>query len=246
MEIKNKIENSLLSRLQTEKEVGEKNGIYRLTQIKLAYNTNRIEGSQLSEEQTRQIFENGTVNSGEKSTKIDDIIETVNHFRAFDFMLDTYSEALTEDYLKHIHKLLKSNTFWSKKFPTGEYKNQPNIVGNIETTDPVDVHPKMLELISDYEKKDKIILNDLIAFHYEFECIHPFHDGNGRVGRLVLFKECLRYDIVPMIIGDDKKDFYYRGLREYKNIPGYLVDTILAAQDEYKRYLDYFKIDYIN
>ena len=246
MEIKNKMENSLLSRLQTEKEVGEKNGIYRLTQIKLAYNTNRIEGSQLSEEQTRQIFENGTVNSGEQSTKIDDIIETVNHFRAFDFMLDTYSEALTEDYLKQIHKLLKSNTFWSKKFPTGEYKNQPNIVGNIETTDPVDVHPKMMELISDYEKKDKIILDDLIAFHYEFECIHPFHDGNGRVGRLVLFKECLRYDIVPMIIGDDKKDFYYRGLREYKNIPGYLVDTILAAQDEYKRYLDYFKIDYIN
>ncbi|WP_372948254.1 Fic family protein [Mariniphaga sp.] len=234
----------LLSVLREEKRSGLKGGIYHKTQIKLAYNTNRIEGSQLSEEQTRYIYETNTVflEEGETTANVDDIIETVNHFSCFDYMLDIAEEPLSEEHIKKFHYFLKINTSDSKKswFRIGDYKLRPNIVGGTETSLPSEVPSDMKILMETYRKKQNISVNDIIDFHFRFEQIHPFQDGNGRVGRLILFKECLAKNIVPFIVEDEHKFFYYRGLAEYPKVKGYLIDTCLSAQDSYQKIIDYF------
>lgn len=234
----------LLKVLREEKSSGLKGGIYHQTQIKLAYNTNRIEGSKLSEEQTRYIYETNTifVENGETTANVDDIIETVNHFACFDYMLDIADEPLSEEHIKRFHYLLKVNTSNSKKswFRVGDYKLMANVVGGIETSLPSNVSADMKNLIEYYQNFTPKSINDIIDFHFHFERIHPFQDGNGRVGRLLIFKECLANDIIPFIIEDDHKFFYYRGLTEYPKVKEYLTDTCLSAQDNYKKILDYF------
>ncbi|MEA3447368.1 MAG: Fic family protein [Bacteroidota bacterium] len=235
---------NLLTILRDEKSSGLKGGIYHQTQIKLAYNSNRIEGSKLSEEQTRYIYETNTlfINNGETTANVDDIVETVNHFSCFDYMLDIADEPLSEEHIKKFHYLLKINTSHSKKswFRVGDYKLKPNIVGGIETSSPFNVPSDMKNLIETYLNKKEITVNDIIDFHFKFEQIHPFQDGNGRVGRLIIFKECLSNNIIPFIIEDDHKFFYYRGLAEYPKVNAYLIDTCLSAQDNYKKTIDYF------
>ncbi len=238
----------LLEILQEEKLNNLKGGIYHQTQIKLAYNTNRIEGSKLSEEQTRYIYETNTLfteKGEETATNIDDILETINHFHCFDYMLKVAKEPLTEHHIKEFHRILKTNTSDSRKewFKIGEYKLKPNIVGGIETSRPNEVKRHIETLLKNYNNKGNIKVEDIIKFHYEFEKIHPFQDGNGRVGRLIMFKECLKNDIVPFIIEDEYKFFYYRGLSEYAKIKGYLNDTCLSAQDNYKELMNYFEIE---
>lgn len=232
----------LLKILREEKSSRLKGGIYHQTQIKLAYNTNRIEGSKLSEDQTRYIYETNTLflDNGDKTANVDDIIETVNHFSCFDYMLDIADEPLSEVHIKMFHYLLKFNTSDSKKawFRVGDYKLRPNVVGGLETTLPEHVENEMKNLLESYHNRNTI--NDIIDFHFQFEKIHPFQDGNGRVGRLIMFKECLANNIVPFIIEDEHKFFYYRGLAEYPNVKEYLTDTCLSAQDNYKRIIDYF------
>lgn len=239
---------NLLKELQEEKSIGLKGGLYHKTQIKLAYNTNRIEGSKLSEEQTRYIYETNTifVENGDTSVNVDDIIETVNHFSCFDYMLDIANETLSEEIIKKFHYLLKINTSDSKKpwFNVGNYKSRPNIVGGIETSLPKNVPSDMKKLLDSYIKKTNIAVEDIIDFHFHFERIHPFQDGNGRVGRLIIFKECLTHNIIPFIIEDDHKFFYYRGLTEYPAIKEYLIDTCLSAQDNYTQMVNYFFPDF--
>lgn len=234
----------LLKILREEKSIGLKGGIYHQTQVKFAYNTNRIEGSMLSEEQTRYIYETNTIflENGETTANVDDITETVNHFSCFDYMLDIADEPISEQHIKKIHYLLKINTSDSRKswFRVGDYKLQPNMVGGIETTLPANVPQEMKNLIEEYHKKKIKTLNEMIDFHFHFERIHPFQDGNGRVGRLITFKECLANDIIPFIIEDNHKFFYYRGLAEYPDVKGYLTDTCLSAQDNYKKMVNYF------
>jgi len=230
--------------LRDEKSSGMKGGIYHKTQIMLAYNTNRIEGSMLSEEQTRYIYETNTIflDNGDITANVDDIIETVNHFSCFDYMLDIADEPISEQHIKKFHYLLKISTSNSRKswFRVGDYKMQPNVVGGKATTLPAHVAKEMKKLTEGYHNKKTITLNDIIDFHFQFERIHPFQDGNGRVGRLIIFKECLANDIIPFIIEDVHKFFYYRGLAEYNNVKGYLTDTCLTAQDKYKSIIDYF------
>jgi len=234
----------LLKILRDEKSSRLKGGIYHQTQIKLAYNTNRIEGSKLSEEQTRYIYETNTIflENGETTANVDDIVETVNHFSCFDYMLDIANEPLSEEHIKRFHYLLKTNTTDSKKswFRVGDYKLKANIVGGIETSLPSNVPLDMRNLIEAYRNKIEKTINDIIDFHYQFEQIHPFQDGNGRVGRLIIFKECLAHNIIPFIIEDDHKFFYYRGLSEYPKVKEFLTDTCLSAQDTYKKILAYF------
>lgn len=240
------MEINLLSRLQEEKSIKLKGGIYHQTQIKLAYNSNHIEGSRLTEEQTRYIYETNTIGVEKTPANIDDIIEAVNHFQCFDYMLDCANDVLTEDTIKTMHKILKSNTSDSRLewFNVGEYKSQPNMVADMTTASPDEVGKEMKKLISEYQKISNVTFKDILNFHVRFERIHPFQDGNGRVGRLIMFKECLKYNIVPFIIDEQHKLFYYRGLREWNNEKGYLTDTCLSAQDNYKALLDYFKIKY--
>lgn len=237
----------LLETLKQEKLSNLKGGIYHKTQIKLTYNTNRIEGSKLSEEQTRYIYETNTLftEEGKDTANIDDIIETVNHFHCFDYMLKIAEEPLSETHIKEFHRILKSTTSDARKdwFNVGEYKLKPNVVGGIETSKPTNVKKDISNLLSRYLKKEVLELKDIIDFHYNFEIIHPFQDGNGRVGRLIMFKECLRNNIVPFIIEDEFKFFYYRGLTEYPKIKEYLMDTCLSAQDSYKDLLKYFEIE---
>ena len=236
----------LLGRLLLEKDHGIPGGIYHKVQIELTYNSNHMEGSRLSHEQTRYIFETNTVDAPDGSVDVDDILETVNHFRCIDLVIDQAKRPLTETMIRQIHLLLKSGTADSRKswFAVGEYKRLANEIGGRETTPPGDVPKKMKELISGYEKLETATFDDLLDFHYRFESIHPFQDGNGRVGRLILFKECLRNSIVPFIIEDNMKMYYYRGLQEWKNEKGYLRDTCLAAQDRFKNYLDYYGVKY--
>ena len=236
----------LLNILREQKEMGLKGGIYHKTQIDLTYNSNHIEGSKLTHEQTRYIYETNTIGITNETVKVDDIMETVNHFRCFDFILDNTEIILSEQLVKDLHKILKIGTTDSQKtwFSVGDYKQIPNEVGGIETSFPEDVHNHMKELLSTYNGISDKTLNDILAFHVQFERIHPFQDGNGRIGRLIMFKECLANDIVPFIITDDMKMFYYRGLNEWGHINEYLTDTCLAAQDDYKRILDYFRIAY--
>lgn len=236
----------LLERLREEQEAQLKGGIYHRTQIELTYNSNHIEGSKLSEEQTRLIFETHTIGVEDASVRVDDIIETSNHFRAIDYIIDHAQQPLSQAMIKDLHHILKTATTDSTKdwFAVGDYKLHPNEVGGRSTAEPEEVESKMKELLTSYAKIAHPSLNDIIDFHVKFERIHPFQDGNGRVGRLIMFKECLANSIVPFIITDEMKRFYYRGLREWNREPGYLSDTILTAQDRFKAYLDYFRISY--
>ena len=236
----------LLVVLRQEKEAKLKGSIYHKTQIDLTYNSNHIEGSRLTHDQTRYIFETNTIGIEGESIRVDDIIETTNHFRCIDLIIDRAEERLTESLIKELHLILKSGTSDSRKDrPTvGDYKRLPNEVGGNETTAPEDVHREMQALLKEYNGKKQKSFEDIIDLHQRFESIHPFQDGNGRVGRLVMFKECLANGYVPFIITEELKMFYYRGLREWSNLRGYLLDTCLAAQDNYKAMLDYFKIKY--
>ena len=239
--------NQLLRTLREEKNMNLPGGIYHTTQVKLAYNSNHIEGSRLSEEQTRYIFETNTigVEADKASVNVDDIIETNNHFDAFRYLLDVAEEDLSEKLVKEFHRILKSGTSDSRKdwFRVGDYKLKPNMIGDRETSQPEQVETDMKKLLWDYHRKKEHNIEDIVRFHYHFERIHPFQDGNGRVGRLLLFKECLKNNHVPIIIEDRFKQFYYRGLNEYERETGYLVDTCLNEQDMYRKLLDYYKIE---
>ena len=234
----------LLTALREQKAARINGGIYHRTQIDLTYNSNHIEGSRLSKEQTRYIFETNTIGVTDVAVRVDDIIETTNHFRCIDFIIDRATEPLTESMIKQIHHILKSGTSDAQKdrFAVGEYKRLPNEVGGVETTEPEAVGVAVRDLLGEYRSKESITMEDILDFHQRFESIHPFQDGNGRVGRLIMFKECLRCRIVPFIITDELKMFYYRGLSQWPQTPGYLLDTCLTAQDQYKAVLDYFRI----
>ena len=236
----------LLAMLREQKSARLKGGIYHRTQIDLTYNSNHIEGSRLTHDQTRYIFETNTIGIADAAVNVDDIVETVNHFRCIDYIIDHAEQPVTESLVKQLHLLLKTGTSDSQKdwFAVGDYKRLPNEVGGQETTSPEKVHTAMESLLSDYYRSQRHRFEDILDFHVRFERIHPFQDGNGRVGRLLLFKECLANGIVPFIIIDELKMFYYRGLREWGRVDGFLTDTCLTAQDQYKTLLDYFKICY--
>ena len=236
----------LLDILQEQKASKYSGGIYHKTQIDLTYNSNHMEGSRLTYDQTRYIFETNTIGVGSEVLNVDDVIETVNHFRCVDMVIDHAKAALTEKFIKELHLTLKSGTSDSRKdwFAVGDYKKLPNEVGGRDTALPEEVAGKMKALLAAYNTKKEKTLEDILDFHVKFERIHPFQDGNGRVGRLIMFKECLKYKIVPFIIEDNLKMFYYRGLKEWDHEKGYLTDTCLTAQDRYKAYLDYFRIPY--
>lgn len=237
-------DNPLLRQLREEKDYKISGGLYHELQIRMTYNSNHMEGSALSEDQTRRIFETNTIDS-EEILSVDDIIETINHFRAIDYCIDIADEPLTESNIKHLHYILKSRTkdetlSW---FNVGDYKARPNIVGGMETSESKDVATDMQHLLFSYTEKMHISFEDIVEFHFRFERIHPFQDGNGRVGRLIAFKECLKHKLVPFIIEDKKKSFYYRGLSEYLNEPGYLIDTCYDGQETMMKLLEYFKVE---
>lgn len=236
----------LIEFLKAEKQIQISGGIYHKIQIELTYNSNHIEGSKLTHDQTRYIFETNTVGIENGAVNVDDIVETANHFKCIDMIIDQVAYPPSESFIKQLHHTLKSGTSDSRKdwFAVGEYKKLPNEVGGRETAPPEKVAGEIKKLLEKYNAKAEKTFEDLVEFHYNFELIHPFQDGNGRVGRLILFKECLRNNFVPFIIDDDLKMFYYRGLSEFKNEKGYLIDTCLTAQDKFKKYLDYFKIPY--
>jgi Fic family protein len=237
---------TLLEVLRSEKVSKMSGGIYHKVQIELTYNSNHIEGSRLTHDQTRYIFETNTIDMENGTLNVDDVVETANHFKCIDMVIDNAGYALSERFIKQLHAVLKGGTSDSRKdwFAVGEYKRLPNEVGGQDTALPEEVGAKMRELLDDYNSVKEKSLEDIIDFHYRFERIHPFQDGNGRVGRLILFKECLRNNIVPFIIDEELKMFYYRGLHEWKQERGYLRDTCLAAQDKFKSYLDYFRVPY--
>ena len=236
----------LLTRLREEKDSKLKGGIYHRTQIDLTYNSNHIEGSKLTKEQTRFIFETNTLGVTTENTSVDDIMETVNHFRCIDYIIDHATDKITEAHIKTLHAILKTNTSDSRKpwFAVGGYKRLANEVGEQETVAPKDVHRHMKALLSDYNALKQVTFDDILDFHVKFERIHPFQDGNGRVGRLLLFWQCLQSGQVPFIITEDLRLFYYRGIRNWEQTNGYLRDTCLTAQDHYKALLDYFKVKY--
>lgn len=243
---KKKQQITLLDVLREQKASKYSGGIYHKTQIDLTYNSNHIEGSRLTHDQTRYIFETNTIGIEKEVLNVDDIIETVNHFRCIDMIIDNAKSKLTEKFIKELHLVLKNGTRDSRKdwFKVGDYKMMPNEVGGMDTTLPEEVANEMKELLTAYNRKEEKTFDDILDFHVKFERIHPFQDGNGRVGRLIMFKECLKYNIVPFIIEDSLKMFYYRGLKEWNKEKGYLRDTCLTAQDKYKSYLDYFRIAY--
>lgn len=238
-------DNKILQVLREEKEMKLSGGLYHELQVRMTYNSNHIEGSKLSEDQTRQIFETNTLDVGD-GIPVDDVLETVHHFRAIDYVIDEAENELTEEMIKHLHYILKHDTqdaalSW---FAVGDYKRRSNMVGGHETTKPKDVSARMKELLADYNAQKVVTVSDVIAFHAEFEYIHPFQDGNGRVGRLVALKECLRHNIIPFIIEDSKKYYYYRGLSEWKTEKGWLTDTCLDGQDTFVRLLNALDIPY--
>lgn len=234
----------LLVRLQEEKKSKMKGGIYHHTQIDLTYNSNHIEGSRLTKEQTRYIYETNTLGITSETTRIDDILETVNHFRCIDYIIDHATEKITETHIKQLHKILKTNTSDSQKswFAVGNYKQLANEVGGEETVSPQDVHKHVKDLLIEYYAHKKVVFDDILNFHVQFERIHPFQDGNGRVGRLIMYWQCLQSGIVPFIITEELRLFYYRGIQNWGQVNEYLRDTCLTAQDNYKSRLDYFKI----
>lgn len=237
---------TLLSILQEEKKSKYSGGIYHKTQIDLTYNSNHMEGSRLTYDQTRYIFETNTISVENETLNVDDVIETANHFRCIDMIIDNAKSALSEKFIKELHLILKSGTSDSRLewFSVGDYKKRPNEAGGMPTAMSEEAADKMKALLTEYNGKEEKTFEDVLDFHVKFERIHPFQDGNGRVGRLIMFKECLKYNIVPFIIEDNLKMFYYRGLKEWNNEKGYLTDTCLTAQDKYKAYLDYFRIVY--
>ena len=237
---------TLLDILQEEKKRKYSGGIYHKTQIELTYNSNHMEGSRLTHDQTRYIFETNTIGIENEIINVDDVIETANHFRCIDIIINQAKAPLSEKLIKELHLTLKNGTSDSRKewFSVGNYKKLPNEVGGIETTAPEEVPVKIRKLLAEYNSKRNKTIDDIINFHVNFERIHPFQDGNGRIGRLIMFKECLKYNIVPFIIEDNLKLYYYRGLKEWNTQKGYLIDTCLTAQDKYKTYLDYFRIPY--
>lgn len=235
---------NVLGMLREQKEMKLKGNLYHRTQVSFAYNTNHIEGSTLTEDQTRYIFEtNSILFEGATVAKVDDILETANHFKLVDYMLDVADKKLTEKMIKEFHRILKEGTSDSRVewFNVGEYKQRANTIGSgIKTTLPNNVEKEMSKLIDWYNSLKQITINEIIEFHYRFECVHPFQDGNGRIGRIIMFKECLKNNIIPFIILDKDKLFYYKGLKEYKNEKGYLVDTCLNAQDQYIKMIEYY------
>ncbi len=237
---------TLLDILRDEKSTKYSGGIYHKTQIDFTYNSNHIEGSRLTHNQTRYIFETNTIAVKDEFLNVDDIIETANHFRCIDMIIDNAKMVLTEKFIKELHLILKNGTSDSRKdwFAVGDYKKMPNEVGGMDTALPEDVADRMKALLAEYNAREEKAFEDILDFHVKFERIHPFQDGNGRVGRLIMFKECLKNNIVPFIIEDNLKMFYYRGLKEWSNEKGYLTDTCLTAQDRYKAYLDYFRIEH--
>lgn len=239
---------TLLDVLLAEKAAKLHGGIYHRVQIDLTYNSNHIEGSRLTHDQTRFIFETNTIGMSDGAVKVDDVVETANHFKCIDMVIDSAAHVLSEVFIKQLHATLKSGTSNSRQdwFAVGDYKKLPNEVGGMDTAQPEEVASQMKKLLSEYNANKEKSFDDLLDFHYRFERIHPFQGGNGRVGRLVLFKECLRNNIVPFIIDEDTKLYYYRGLKEWERERGYLRDTCLAAQDKFKKYLDYFRIPYDN
>ena len=236
-------DNRILQVLREEKEMKLSGGLYHELQVRMTYNSNHIEGSRLSEDQTRLIFETNTIDVCD-GVPVDDILETVHHFRAIDYVIDTAEEALTEEIIKHLHFILKHDTKDSTLswFAVGDYKKRANVVGGRDTAKPSEVHARMKELLEEYNTKKNVTVEDIIALHAEFEYIHPFQDGNGRVGRLIALKECLRHNVIPFIIEDSKKNFYYRGLKEWRNEKGWLTDTCLDGQDTFVRLLDMLEI----
>ena len=240
------MKNYILKTLLEEKNNNLKGMLYHNLQIKFAYNSNHIEGSTLTEDQTRHIFETNSFFAENETVKVKDVIETLNHFKCFDFIIEHANEKLSEKYIKALHFLLKSNTSDSQIewFKVGEYKKKPNTVGGNRTASPKQVEAKMKKLLENYNSQTEITVEKIIDFHYEFEKIHPFQDGNGRVGRLIMFKECLKNNIVPFILEDRYKMFYYRGLKNYESEKGWLYDTCLMAQDEMKKILNYFEVKY--
>lgn len=236
----------LLLALREQMESNMRGGIYHRTQIDLTYNSNHIEGSRLSKEQTRYIYETNTIGVTDEAVSVDDIIETTNHFRCIDFIIEHAEEPLTEEMIKRLHALLKAGTSDADRpwFAVGEYKRLPNEVGGKETAAPEDVPAAMRALLQEYTGKRQVSLEEILDFHYRMEMIHPFQDGNGRVGRLIIFKECLAHHIVPFIITEELKMYYYRGLDRWEEVRGYLLDTCLTAQDRYRAILDYFRITY--
>ena len=238
-------DNKILQVLREEKDMKLSGGLYHELQVRMTYNSNHIEGSKLSEDQTRLIFETNTLDVGD-GISVDDVLETVHHFRAIDYVIDIAEEELTEEIIKHLHYILKHDTKDSTLgwFAVGDYKKRANVVGGRETSKPSEVHKHMQNLINEYNAKEEISLEDIVAFHAEFECIHPFQDGNGRVGRLVALKECLHHNVIPFIIEDAKKNFYYRGFAEWKNEKGWLIDTCLDGQDTFIRLLDILEISH--
>lgn len=238
-------ENKILSVLRDEKEAKISGGLYYELQIRMTYNSNHIEGSRLSEDQTRSIFETNTIDIGE-DIPVDDLLETIHHFRAIDFVIDNAEKELTEEIIKQLHYILehdttKSNVSW---FAVGDYKKRANVIGGRETAKPKDVSGRMRSLLTEYNRSETVSAEDIIAFHADFEFIHPFQDGNGRVGRLIILKECLRHNIVPFIIEDSKKNYYYRGLSKWPEEKGWLIDTCLDGQDTFKQLLDSLEIPY--
>ena len=238
-----KSDNAILQILRDEKEAGISGGLYHELQVRMTYNSNHIEGSKLTEDQTRMIFETNTVDVGD-GIPVDDVLETVHHFRAIDYVIDIAEDELTEEIIKHLHYILKHDTKDSTLawFAVGDYKKRANVVGGRETSKPKDVPARMKSLLAEYNARSTVTVEDVIAFHAEFEYIHPFQDGNGRVGRLISLKECLRYNIIPFIIEDGKKHFYYRGLSEWRYEKGWLTDTCLDGQDIFIRLLDMLEI----
>ena len=235
---------TLLEVLSAEKKAKLSGGIYHTVQIELTYNSNHIEGSRLTHDQTRYIFETNTIGVDGGTVKVDDIVETANHFKCVDLIIDNAKKPITEAFIKELHRTLKSGTTDARQdwFVVGDYKKLPNTVGGLYTAQPGEVAEKMKALLFEYNAKKEKTFDDLLDFHYKLECIHPFQDGNGRIGRLLLFKDCLKYNIVPFIIDEELKLFYYRGLKEWTNERGYLRETCLTAQDRFKKYLDYFEI----
>ena len=234
----------LLGRLRLEKEQGISGGIYHKIQIEMTYNSNHMEGSRLTHEQTRYIFETNTVGVTDGDVRVDDIIETVSHFRCIDAVIGWAERPLSENMLKQLHRMLKTETADSRKkwFAVGEYKRVVNEVGGLPTVSPREVPARMKALMADYRSLHKPELDDLLEFHYRFERIHPFQDGNGRIGRLILLKECLKNGIVPFIIEDEMKWYYYRGLREWEKERGFLREICLSAQDRFRAWMDYFEL----
>ena len=236
---------TLLDILKEQKDSKLSGGIYHRIQVDLTYNSNHIEGSRLTHDQTRYIFETNTIGITDESVNVDDIVETTNHFRCIDSVIANAKYELSEKYIKELHLILKSGTGDSRKdwFKVGDYKKLPNEVGGMETVLPENVHTEIRKLLDAYNRKMQITLDDIIDFHVQFERIHPFQDGNGRVGRLIMFKECLKHNITPFIIDEQHKMFYYRGLKEWNNEKGFLRDTVLSCQDKFYEILKYFRLD---